>query len=70
MISNRVVLCSAHCKYNDGKNYYNICNHTEKNKILGYGGIDRIYTGGCEFKEKQKSEINMNDYVEIYIPAN
>lgn len=46
------VLCSAHCIHNDGTGYYNICNHPKAQNILPYGGIDRLYTGDCELKEK------------------
>lgn len=42
------LLCSAHCKYNDGTGYYNLCNHKDVQKVtIPYGGVDRIYTEGC-----------------------
>ena len=49
-----MILCTANCKYNDGKNVYNICkNEKAKQKPPNYGGIDRIYCNGCELKEDE-----------------
>lgn len=42
------VLCSARCDHNSGEGYYNVCEHSKANTISCYGGIDRIYTDGCE----------------------
>lgn len=52
------LLCSAHCKYNDGTGYYNLCNHKDVQKAtIPYGGVDRIYTEGCPLKQYNK-EVN------------
>lgn len=44
------VLCTANCKHNDGENYYNVCKHPVVSTQGCYGGIDRVYKDGCNFK--------------------
>ena len=47
-----MILCSADCKHNTGRGYYNICKHPTINLIPQYRGITRIYRKCCDLLEK------------------